>query len=272
MYVFYAAPSSFGEGSLQSPKSCPSLQSNFGRNGNGHQLESVRTGVPHGKIKRELQDEVQSFVSENARLCGSQFRANPYFGARYPCPTMWFISRRYLHDLKTSSFPSSNPIATRLEQPDIFLGKPKGLSGEGRKINNGCSGNTYSTRRRLGSDSDSEPLKKLPEPKAEQFPEGQAIKSAKKGPEYRERRRRNNLSAKKSRDARKFRELQLEKKLVYIENENIRPRWEIYAWREENFRLKGILSANCDVFSKQQSLKEKSLSNERLSTTPSFCS
>ena len=270
MYVFYAAPSSFGEGSLQSPKSCPSLQSNFGRNGNGHQLESVRTGVPHGKIKRELQDEVQSFVSENARLCGWQFRPNPYFGARYPCPTMSFISRRYLHDLKTSSFPSSNPMATRLEQPDIFLGKPKGLSGEGRKTTNGCSGNTHSTRGTL--DRDSEPLKKLREPKAEQFPERQAVNSAKKGPQYRERRRRNNLSAKKSRDARKFRQLQLEKKLVYIENENIRLRREIYASREENFRLKGILGANCDVFSKQQSLKEKSLSNERLSTTPSVCS
>ena len=234
MYGFYAAPSSFGEGSLQSPKSCPSLQSNFGRNGIEHQLESVRTGVPNGKIKRELQDEVQSFVSENARLCGWQFGANPYCGARYPCPTMSFTSRRYLQDLKISSFPSSNPMATRLEQPDIFLGKPKGLSGEGTKTTTGCSGNTHSTKGSLGSDR--ERLKKLPESKAEQFPEGQAISSAKKGPEYRERRRRNNLSAKKSRDARKFRELQIERKLVYIENENIRLRREIYASREETKR------------------------------------
>ena len=186
----------------------------------------------------------------------------------YPCPTMSFISRRYLHDLKISSFPRVNPMATRLEQPDIFLGKPKCLSGEGRRTTLGLLANTHSTRERLVSDS--EPFTNLPEPKPEHFPEGQAINLAKKGSEYRERRRRNNLSAKKSRDARKFRELQMQRKLVYLENENIRLRREIYASEEETFRLKGILSVKNDVFSTQQSRKIKSFSNERLSTAPSF--
>ena len=118
----------------------------------------------------------------------------------YPCPTMSFISRRYLHDLKTSSFPRVNLMATRLEQPDIFLGKLKCLSGEGRRTTIGLSANTHLMRERFSSDN--EPFTNLPEPKPEQFPEGQAINLAKKGPEYRERRRRNNLSGKKSRDAR----------------------------------------------------------------------
>ena len=54
----------------------------------------------------------------------------------------------------------------------------------------------------------------------------------------------------------------MQRKLIYLENENIRLRREIYASQEENFRLKGILSAKNDVFSTQQSRKIKSLSNE----------
>ena len=257
MYGFYSAPSSFGEGSLQRPKSCPSCKSNFGRYELEHQLESVTTSMPNGNIKRELQDELQSLVSENARLCGWQFGAPPYF--------------------KSSSSPCADPKATRLEQPDIFLGKPKGLSGEGTRTTIGLSANTQLVRERLSTDN--EPLSNLPEPKPEQRPQGQredlksvtmALDPAKKGPEYWERRRRNNQSARKSRDARKFRELQMQRKLVYIEGENVRLRREIYASQVENFRLKEILSANCDVCSTQESLKEKFVSNERLSTAPSF--
>ncbi|XP_020625467.1 cell death specification protein 2-like [Orbicella faveolata] len=270
MYSFYAAPSRVGEGSLQRTKSRPRWQSNFGRYDIQHQLETVRTRIPNGNIKRELQEKSptflsQSLISENGKLSGWQFGATPYFGARYPCPTMSFISRRYSQDLNTCSFPRASPVATRLEQTDTSLGKPKGLSGEGTRTTTGLSDNGHATFGRLLSDS--EPLTNLPEPKTEQFPQGQrealesinmAINnSAKTGPEYRERRRRNNLSAKKSRDARKFRELQMGRKLVYLEHENIRLRADIYASQEENFRLKRILSANCDVFSSQQFLTEK---------------
>ena len=277
MYGFYSSPSSFGEGSPQRPKSCPSCKPNIGRYELEHQLESVTTSMPNGNIKRELQDELKSLVSENARLCGWQFGATPYFGAKYPCPTMSFISRRYLHDFKSSSSPCADPKATRLEQPDIFLGKPKGLSGEGTRTTIGLSANTQLVRGRLSTDN--EPLSNLPEPKPEQRPQGQrqALKSvtmaldpAKKGPEYWERRRRNNQSARKFRDARKIREIQMQRKLVYIEGENVRLRREIYASQVENFRLKEILSANCDVCSTQKSQKQKFVSNERLSTAPSF--
>ena len=277
VYGFYSSPSSFGEGSPQRPKSCPSCKPNIGRYELEHQLESVTTSMPNGNIKRELQDELKSLVSENARLCGWQFGATPYFGAKYPCPTMSFISRRYLHDFKSSSSPCADPKATRLKQPDIFLGKPKGLSGEGTRTTIGLSANTQLVRGRLSTDN--EPLSNLPEPKPEQRPQGQrqALKSvtmaldpAKKGPEYWERRRRNNQSARKFRDARKIREIQMQRKLVYIEGENVRLRREIYASQVENFRLKEILSANCDVCSTQESQKQKFVSNERLSTGPSF--
>lgn len=270
MYGFYSSPFSFGESSLQRPKSCPSFKSNFVRYELEHHLESVITSMPNGNIKKELKDELQSLVSENARLCGWQFGATPYFGAKYPCPTMSFISPRYLHDFKSSSSPCEDPKATRLEQPDIFLGKPKGLSGEGTRTTIGLSANTQLVRERLSTDN--ELLSNLPEPKPEQGPQGQreALKSvtmaldpAKKGPKYWKRRRRNNQSARKSRDA-------MQRKLVYIESENVRLLREIYASQVENFRLKEILSANCNVCSTQESLKEKFVSNERLSTAPSF--
>ena len=259
MYGFYAASSSFGEGSLPRTKSRLPWPSNFGRYDIQHRLETLRTSIQTGNIKRELRQKSPTFlsrtlISDNARLSGWQFGATPYFGARYPCPTMSLISRRYLQDLNTCSFPSASPMATSLEQTDAFLGKPRCVSGEGTRTTTGASDNAHTALGRLLSDS--EPLTNLPESKPEQLPQGQqgalksinmAINSAKKGPEYWERRRKNNLAAKKSRAARRFRELQMQRKLVYLEDENMRLRADIYASHEENFRLKGILRANCDA-------------------------
>jgi len=271
MYSFYTAQSRVGEDSLQRTKSRPPWQSNFGRYDTQHQLETATTRIPNGSIERKLQEKsstlfCQSLISDNARLSEWQFGAFPYFGARYPYPTMSCISHRYLQGLNTSSFPKASQAipTTELEQPDTIPGKPKGVSQEGRRTAAVVSDNTHTTLGRLLSNS--EPSTNLQGTKPEQFPQGQreavknidmAIDSAKTDPEYRERRRRNNLSAKKSRDTRKFRELEMRRKLVYLENENLRLRADIYAAQEENFRLKGILNANCDVSSAQQSLTEK---------------
>lgn len=63
-----------------------------------------------------------------------------------------------------------------------------------------------------------------------------------KGESYLERRRRNNASAKKSRDARNVRELQTKIKAEFLEEENFRIREELMAAREENIRLRRVLS------------------------------
>ena len=60
---------------------------------------------------------------------------------------------------------------------------------------------------------------------------------------YWERRRRNNASAKKSRDARRARELQTQIKAAFLEGENLRMRAELVAIQEENIRLKRVLCA-----------------------------
>ena len=269
MYGFFVAPSRVGKGFQQRTKSRPPWQSNFGRYDIQDQLETVRTRIPNGNIKRELQEKSptflgQSLIADNARLSEWHFGATPNFGARNPYPTMSCISHGYLQCLNTCSFPRASPIATRLEQTDTILGKPKGLSQQGTRTTTVVSDNAHITLGRLLSNS--EASTNLQEPKPEQLPQGQrealksidmAIDSAKTEPEYWERRRRNNLSAKKSRDARKFRELQMRRKLVYLADENVRLRANIYASQEENFDLKRMLNAKCDVFSPQQSLAEK---------------
>ena len=60
---------------------------------------------------------------------------------------------------------------------------------------------------------------------------------------YRERRKRNNASAKKSRDARRVRELETQMKAAFLERENMRLLAELMAVQQENVRLRKILAA-----------------------------
>ncbi|XP_078345512.1 uncharacterized protein LOC144631025 [Oculina patagonica] len=60
---------------------------------------------------------------------------------------------------------------------------------------------------------------------------------------YRERRRKNNASAKKSRDARKTRELQTQVKAAFLERENLRISAQLMIVQQENAFLKRALCA-----------------------------
>lgn len=60
---------------------------------------------------------------------------------------------------------------------------------------------------------------------------------------YWERRRKNNASAKKSRDARKFREVQTQIRAAFLERENLRMRTELMIILKENACLKRVLCA-----------------------------
>ena len=59
---------------------------------------------------------------------------------------------------------------------------------------------------------------------------------------YWERRRKNNLSAKRSRDARRLREKQTQKRATFFEEENLRIRAKINALEDENHRLRRLIS------------------------------
>ena len=58
---------------------------------------------------------------------------------------------------------------------------------------------------------------------------------------YWERRRRNNLAAKRSRDAKRTREIDNHRKATYLEAENTKLREELLLLREENAKLKDVL-------------------------------
>lgn len=64
---------------------------------------------------------------------------------------------------------------------------------------------------------------------------------AQKRARYWERRKRNNASAKKSRDARRARELQTQIKVAFLEKENMRLLTELMAVQHENLCLRSII-------------------------------
>lgn len=98
-----------------------------------------------------------------------------------------------------------------------------------RKRTNSCSNSEVSTS---GDDTD----------KSESVPDVKRIKNEVVRDEvYLERRRRNNLAAKKSRDAKRSRELDNTRKAAYLESENLKLREELLILREENARLKEVL-------------------------------
>ena len=65
--------------------------------------------------------------------------------------------------------------------------------------------------------------------------------TSRKTARYRERRKRNNASAKKSRDARRARELETQVKVVFLEKENMRLLTELMAVQHENLCLRSII-------------------------------
>ena len=73
--------------------------------------------------------------------------------------------------------------------------------------------------------------------------DGNARNIADKSSRYWERRRRNNASAKKSRDARRVREIQTQIKVAFLEKQNMRMLAELMAVRQENVCLRRELAA-----------------------------
>ena len=73
--------------------------------------------------------------------------------------------------------------------------------------------------------------------------DGNARNIAAESARYWERRRRNNASAKKSRDARRAREIQTQIKVAFLEKQNMRMLAELMAVRQENVCLRRELTA-----------------------------
>ncbi|KAJ7389402.1 hypothetical protein OS493_031933 [Desmophyllum pertusum] len=250
--VFNAASSRFRDVSPERTKSCPPRY--------GHYLSArMATLQPHfRRYDSENQLEKSSTLNmsslfETARPCEWQFPAPPFFGANYPSSELSFVSTGNRRELKTAPFPAVTmvtPMADRSEESEVSFKKPEGLSAEEEtQASTGDTAaqmpaSTDAKERELvyaSNELESEPHtaqpaqdNQAPDPMDATIP----VNSTNKVESYWERRRRNNMSAKKSRDARKFREVQTQRRVAYLEDENFRIRAELRALQEENILLK----------------------------------
>lgn len=258
--VFNAASSRFRDVSPERTKSCPPRY--------GHYLSArMATLQPHfRRYDSENQLEKSSTLNmsslfETARPCEWQFPAPPFFGANYPSPELSFVSTGNRRELKTAPliFPAVTmvtPMADRSEESEVSFKKPEGLSAE--EETQASTGDTaaqmpaspdakerelvYASNELESEPHTAQPAQddQAPDPMDATIP----VNSTNKVESYWERRRRNNMSAKKSRDARKFREVQTQRRVAYLEDENFRIRAELRALQEENILLKRVLSSD----------------------------
>ena len=64
---------------------------------------------------------------------------------------------------------------------------------------------------------------------------------------YWERRRKNNLAAKRSRDARRAKEDEIAIRAAFLEQENIQLKWEVARLKSETSRLRSMLLSDSDT-------------------------
>ena len=64
---------------------------------------------------------------------------------------------------------------------------------------------------------------------------------------YWERRRKNNLAAKRSRDARRAKEDEIAIRAAFLEQENVQLKWEVTQLKSETTRLRTMLLAESDL-------------------------
>ena len=64
--------------------------------------------------------------------------------------------------------------------------------------------------------------------------------------QYWERRRKNNLAAKRSRDARRAKEDEIAIRAAFLEQENVQLKWELTRLKSETSRLRAVLLAEDD--------------------------
>ena len=65
--------------------------------------------------------------------------------------------------------------------------------------------------------------------------------------QYWERRRKNNLAAKRSRDARRAKEDEIAIRAAFLEQENVQLKWEVTRLKSETGRLRAVLMAEDDI-------------------------
>ena len=119
-----------------------------------------------------------------------------------------------------------------------FEGEMTGFESAAQSVSNI---KTLSKHQEKGEDLSDEPAEK--KTKEDALEDDRTTNGPRERESYWERRKKNNASAKKSRDARKTRELQTQIKAAFLERENLRIHAQLLIVQQENACLKRVLCA-----------------------------
>lgn len=222
------------------------LQSNFRRYDRDNQSEKSRMS------RMLLQGNPLPFLRQSS-VYDWPFRPISCFGASFPYPALSSVPCTGRHDLKSfTSVPHT--LVANSGETEVLLQKPQCISVKDGTSFAGLSTNTDTTNKKsiskelLGNQCEPKPaqqaLPQLPASRDAAIVRSSAAKA--KG--YWQRKRRNDLSSKISRDAKRLRQDQLQRKVAYLENVNMRLRSELNAAKEQNFPFKSIKCVNCKYF------------------------
>ena len=141
----------------------------------------------------------------------------------------------------------SSPFVVHTEEKDCsfpargkdFEGEMAGFESAAQSVSNIVK--TFSKHQEKGEDLSDEPAEK--KRKQDALEDDRTTNGPRERESYWERRKKNNASAKKSRDARKTRELQTQIKAAFLERENLRIHAQLLIVQQENACLKRVLCA-----------------------------
>ena len=194
---------------------------------------------------RLLCDEFLSSVKNNSLYVGGQHRTRD---PRKSPRALAYEGGNYggRQDIKPSSPLSVYTKSTGFSPPakiKDFAAEIAAFESAAQAVSN--KGNNFkiavAKRQEKEEESNDEPTEKRR--KEDSSEDDEANNGTRETESYWERRRKNNASAKKSRDARKARELQTQMKAAFLERENLRILAQLMLVQQENACLKRVLCA-----------------------------
>ncbi|XP_078344516.1 uncharacterized protein LOC144630102 [Oculina patagonica] len=197
---------------------------------------------------RLLYDELLSSAKNNSFQVGSQQRtqegksprALAYKGGNYGGPQDLKLSSPFYVFTKSTDLSSPAKIKNFAGEIAAFESAAQAVSNKDTRENNFKTtlGEHYE-KREESKDEPAEKRRKL----EDSSEDDDANNGTRERKSYWERRRKNNASAKKSRDARKAREMETQIKAAFLERENLRILAQLMIVQQENACLKRVLCA-----------------------------
>ena len=194
---------------------------------------------------RLLCDEFLSSVKNNSFHVGGQHRphdprksprALAYEGGNYGGGQDIKFSSPFWEYTKSTGFSSPAKIKDFAGEIAAFESAAQAVSNKENNFKMALV-----SRQEKREESNDEPVEKRA--KEDSSEDDEANNGTRETESYWERRRKNNASAKKSRDARKARELQTQMKAAFLERENLRILAQLMLVQQENACLKRVLCA-----------------------------